>query len=162
MDGIRDKIVIAVFGSGSASEAEAGLAYDVGHFIASRGAILVCGGLGGCMEHAAKGAKEQGGLTIGIIPTYEKSSANQFIDIVIPTGMGHARNALVASTCDAAVAIGGATGTLSEIGLARKMGKPVVCLGCWEFKDDWEETAGLVRADTPEKAVSLALEEIGK
>jgi uncharacterized protein (TIGR00725 family) len=159
---LRDKIIIAVFGSGSASEAEAGLAYDVGRFIASNGAILVCGGLGGCMEHAAKGAKEQGGLTIGIIPTYEKSSANQFIDIVIPTGMGHARNALIAATADAAVAIGGTTGTLSEIGLARKMGKPVVCLGCWEFKDDWEKTAGVSRAETPEKAVAMAMGEIGK
>jgi uncharacterized protein (TIGR00725 family) len=162
MEELRDKPVIAVFGAGNADENESKLAYDVGHFIASKGAILVCGGLGGCMEQAARGAKENSGLTIGIIPFYEKSKANPYIDIVIPTGMGHARNILVAATADAAIAIGGASGTLSEIGLARKLGKPVVCLGSWEFKDQWEKTAGVLRAETSGEAVNIAIKEIGK
>lgn len=154
-----DKKVIAVFGAGNPSEREAKLAYEVGRYIALKNAILVCGGLGGCMEQAAKGAKDEGGLTIGIIPIYEKSAANKYIDIVIPTGLGNARNTLVASTADAAIAVGGKTGTLSEIGLARKMGKPVVTLESWEFDGEWENTAGLFKADTPEEAVEIAVRE---
>jgi len=162
MEALRNKIVIAVFGAGNPNDREAKLAYEVGRHIARRDAILVCGGLGGCMEQAAKGAKDESGLTIGIIPVYEKSAANVFVDIVIPTGLGSARNTLVASTADAAIAVGGKTGTLSEIGLARKMGKPVITLESWEFDGEWKNTAGLIKADTPGEAVEIAIREASK
>jgi hypothetical protein len=114
------------------------------------------------MEHAARGAKEEDGITIGVIPTYDKSSANPHIDIVISTGIGHARNAIVVATSDAAIAIGGAYGTLSEIALARKMGKPVVALGSWEFKDEWEDVSGVFRAGSPTEAVDIAIREASR
>ena len=162
MENLRDKPVIAIFGAGNPDELESKLAYDVGHFIAKSDAILVCGGLGGCMEQAAKGAKEEGGITIGIIPYYEKTRANPYIDIIIPTGMGNARNTLIAATADAAIAVGGKAGTLSEIGLARKMGKPVVTLDSWEFAGKWEGVAGVIKAETPQQAVEIALREAAK
>lgn len=162
MEALRNKIVIAVFCAGDPNDREAKLAYEVGKHIARRDAILVCGGLGGCMEQAARGAKDEGGLTIGIIPIYEKQAANAYIDIVIPTGLGNARNTLVASTADAAIAVGGKTGTLSEIGFARKMGKPVVTLESWEFDGEWKITAGVLKADTPEEAVEIAIREASK
>jgi uncharacterized protein (TIGR00725 family) len=114
------------------------------------------------MEQAAMGAKEEGGVTIGIVPTYDKSSANPYIDIVITAGMGNARNVLIAATADAAIAIGGSHGTLSEIALARKMGKPVVTLESWEFADKWHIKAGVIKAGNPEEAVKTALKEAAK
>jgi uncharacterized protein (TIGR00725 family) len=162
MENLRDKLIIALFGAGSPNKTEAKLAYEAGQHIARNGAILVCGGLGGCMERAAKGAKEEGGITIGIIPYYEKSRANPYIDIIIPTGMGNARNTLIAATADAAIAVGGKAGTLSEIGLARKMGKPVVTLDSWEFADKWEGVAGIIKAETPQQAVEIAMREAAR
>jgi uncharacterized protein (TIGR00725 family) len=162
MNAMRDRPVIAVIGAGSCNQTEAKLARDVGRLIARAGALLVCGGLSGCMEHAARGAKDEGGTTIGIIPGYDKSSANPYIDIVIPTGLGHARNTLVAAAADAAIAVGGSHGTLSEIALSRKMGKPVVTLASWEFAGKWDEKSGVFKADTPEQAVDIALREATK
>ena len=159
---IRGKLVIAVIGAGTCSNREAENAFSVGKEIARRDAILICGGLAGCMEHAARGAKEGGGLTIGIISTYDKTSANPYIDIVIATGMGNARNTIIVATADATIAIGGSHGTLSEIALARKLGKPVVSLGSWQFEGEWENKAGLFTAATPEEAVDIAIREASR
>ena len=125
-------------------------AAEVGRLIAERGAVLVCGGRGGAMEAACRGAKEVGGLTVGILPGPDRSEANPFVDVVLPTGLGEARNALVVGAADAVIAIGGGYGTLSEIALALKAGKRVIGLGTWEIE-------GVVAAESPEAAVAAAL-----
>ncbi len=128
----RKNLQIAVIGSSEPASEYLALAYDVGRIIASKGAVLVCGGLGGIMEAAAQGAKEKGGLTLGIIPDYDKQSANPFIDVVIPSGLGHARNILVAASGDLVVALPGSNGTRAEVSIALKLGKPVIGLLAWE------------------------------
>jgi uncharacterized protein (TIGR00725 family) len=122
----------------------------IGRELAARGATLVCGGLGGVMEAACRGAKEGGGTTVGILPGDDRAAANQFVDVAIPTGLGEARNALVVRAADALVAVGGGYGTLSEIALALKAGKRVVSLGSWEIE-------GVQPADGPEAAVEAVL-----
>jgi uncharacterized protein (TIGR00725 family) len=112
--------------------------------------VVVCGGLGGVMEAACRGAKEGGGLTVGILPGTERAAANRFVDVAIPTGLGEARNALVVRAADALVAIGGGYGTLSEIALALKAGKRVVGLDSWDID-------GVVAAPDPEAAVAAVL-----
>jgi len=124
---------IGVIGAGNAKEEITLLAYAVGAEIARAGAVLVCGGLGGVMEAAARGARKAGGHTVGILPGPDRSAANSSIEITIPTDMGHARNAVVVHASDALIAVGGAYGTLSEIALALKMGKIVVGLQSWEI-----------------------------
>ncbi|OGL63804.1 MAG: TIGR00725 family protein, partial [Candidatus Tectomicrobia bacterium RIFCSPLOWO2_12_FULL_69_37] len=109
------KTLIAVIGDSVPSAETAALAEEVGRRIAERGAVLVCGGLGGVMEAAARGAKSAGGLTLGILPGYDPASANPYIDLPICTGMGHARNVIIAATAGALIALEGAYGTLSEI-----------------------------------------------
>jgi len=125
-------------------------AAEVGRLVAERGAVLVCGGLGGTMESACRGAKEGGGLTVGILPGPDRSAANPFVDVALPTGLGEARNALVVRAADVVIAIGGGYGTLSEIALALKAGKPVVGLGTWDID-------GVTVAEDPETAVAAAL-----
>jgi uncharacterized protein (TIGR00725 family) len=120
---------IAVVGAGKATEVEHALAHEVGGAIGRAGAILVCGGLGGVMEAAARGAREAGGLTIGILPGPSSQAANDWISVPLATGMGEARNALVVRSAEAVIAVGGGWGTLSEIALARKMGLEVATLG---------------------------------
>jgi uncharacterized protein (TIGR00725 family) len=143
---------IAVIGSGDAAAEVRALALAVGREIAANGAVLVCGGLGGVMEAAAQGAREAGGHTIGILPSYDRKTANRFIEFAIPTGIGEARNAIVIGSADAAIALsGGEGGTLAEIGFALKLKRPVIALSAWS------EIKGLHRADNPASAVSLAL-----
>jgi len=120
---------IAVVGAGEATEEERSVAAEVGRALAQAGAVLVCGGLGGVMEAAARGAREVGGLTVGILPGTAASAANASIDVPLPTGLGEARNALVVGAAEAVIAVGGEWGTLSEIALARKTGIDVVTLG---------------------------------
>jgi uncharacterized protein (TIGR00725 family) len=105
----------------------------VGRELGSRGAVLVCGGLGGVMEAACRGAKAAGGTTLGILPGTARSAANEFVDVAIPTGLGEARNALVVRAADAVIAVGGGYGTLSEIALALKAGKRVAGIDTWEI-----------------------------
>ena len=105
----------------------------MGRELAARGAVLVCGGLGGVMEAACRGAKDAGGRTVGILPGTDRAAANPFVDTAIPTGLGEARNALVVRAADGLIAVGGGYGTLSEIALALKAGKPVVGLDSWEI-----------------------------
>ena len=144
-------VQIGVVGGGECPTPVARLAEEVGERIAQAGAILMCGGLQGVMRAAAEGAKRRGGLTVGILPGTEHEDANPFIDVRIVTGLGHARNALVARSSHALIALAGEYGTLSEIALALKIGVPVVGLS------SWFDLEGVVKADSPEEAVSRAL-----
>jgi uncharacterized protein (TIGR00725 family) len=143
---------VAVVGPGEASAEEVATAEEVGRLLAARGAVVVCGGLGGVMEAACRGAKEGGGTTVGILPGHERAAANRFVDVAIATGLGEARNALVVRAADVLIAVGGAFGTLSEIALALKTGTPVVGVGSWELAGRPVREA----RDAPE-AVELAL-----
>lgn len=121
------------------------------------GAVLVCGGLGGVMEAACRGAKRGGGLTVGLLPDASRERANPFVDVAVATGMGEARNAMVVGGADAVIAVGGEYGTLSEIALALRAGKPVVGLGTWELRRSGRDDEGIVPADSPEEAAEMAL-----
>jgi uncharacterized protein (TIGR00725 family) len=147
----RRRVQIAVAGGGSCSKATARLAETVGREIARAGAVLVCGGLGGVMAAAARGAAEAGGLVVGILPGYAHAAANPYCAIALPTGLGHARNALVAAGGDALVALPGRDGTLAEIALASVVGCPVVAVGAWPT------IRGVVHARSPREAVARAL-----
>lgn len=122
------KKLIAVIGGHEVDEKIADLAYRVGKIIAQNNCVLICGGKGGVMKEAARGAKEENGLTVGILPGAEKTEANEFIDIAIPTNISSARNAIIARACDLAIAIDGSYGTLSEIALCLTIGKKVLGL----------------------------------
>jgi uncharacterized protein (TIGR00725 family) len=148
--------IIAVIGAADASAKVRELALEVGCAIGRRGAVLVCGGRGGVMEAAARGARSAGGHTLGILPGYERDMANPHIEFAIPTGMGQARNVIVVATADAVIALAGEGGTLSEIGLAIKLGRPVVALRSWD--EIARRMAGITYADSAEAAVELALE----
>lgn len=141
---------IAVIGAGDAAGELEGMAEQVGRLVAQGGAVLVCGGLGGVMAAACRGARAAGGTTVGILPGPDRSAANPWVGVAIPTGIGEARNALVVGAADAVVAVGGGYGTLSEIALALKAEKVVVGLSTWEIP-------GVVATATPEEAVALAL-----
>jgi uncharacterized protein (TIGR00725 family) len=129
----------------------------VGRGLAERGAVLVCGGRGGGMEAACRGAKSAGGTTVGILPGSDRAEANAFVDVAIPTGLGEARNALVVRAADALIAVGGGWGTLSEIALAMRAGKRVVGLASWEVAKGGTPVEGVVVAADAGKAVELAL-----
>ncbi|MCG9479856.1 MAG: TIGR00725 family protein [Actinomycetia bacterium] len=134
-------------------------AFKVGQNIASSGAILVCGGLTGVMEAACRGAKDKGGLTIGILPSTDKASANQWVDIPIPTGLGYARNSLVVLSGDAVIAIDGADGTLSEIGYALTFSKPLIGLNTWNIEPCGSVAAPrIIPAASPAEAVAKAMD----
>ena len=152
MTDLRKKKRIAVIGGARAEKKHLERAAAVGRLIAERGAILVCGGLGGVMEAACRGAREAGGLTIGIIPGKDPAEANAYIDIAIATGLGFTRNSLVAMNADAVIAVDGEYGTLSEIAYTIVFGKKVIGLETWDIK-------GVRAAHDPEEAVRLALEE---
>ncbi len=156
---LRNRKIIAVCCAGKPSEREKTLAYQVGCEIAKNGAIVVCGGLMGSMEAVAKGAKESGGTTIGIIPTTNRSDANAWIDIVIPTGLGHGRNNIVVATADGIIGVGGSWGTLSELSIAVKMGKPVAVLDGWKAESPYKGEGDFIVAKTPEEAVKAVLGE---
>ena len=146
--------LVAVVGGSTCTGTEAEWAAAVGRLVAERGAILVCGGLGGVMEAAARGAKQAGGLTIGILPGDDPGAANPHIDVAIATGMGEMRNALIVRAAGAVIAIGGGWGTLSEIALARRIETPVVGL-----HDSFRPAVEIVRVEQPEQAVQWALEQ---
>ncbi|MFQ6137165.1 MAG: TIGR00725 family protein [Candidatus Hydrothermarchaeales archaeon] len=151
-------LYIGVIGSSSADEKLRKAAEKVGEELAKASCILVCGGLTGVMEAAAKGAKKEGGLTVGILPGFTKDEANKYIDVKIVTAMSHARNAIVARTADVLIAVGGELGTLSEISLGLKMGKPVVILegvgGVGSRVEGLNEKVHFSKS--PEEAVKLA------
>jgi len=144
-------IQVSVIGSGSEHEARA---EEVGRLLAERGCTVVTGGLGEVMAAAARGAKKAGGTTIGILPGQSRAEANEWIDHVVVTGIGHARNLAVAGSGDAVIAVGGSWGTLAEIGFAMRLGRPVVVL-----EPGWE-LDGIDRGETPADAVDLALSRV--
>jgi uncharacterized protein (TIGR00725 family) len=144
---------VSVIGSGAENESRA---EEVGRLLAERGCTVVTGGLGEVMAAAARGAKAAGGTTIGIVPGTSRAPANEWIDHAIVTDLGHARNAVVAATGDAVIAVGGSYGTLTEIGFARIYGRPVVIL------EPGLEVEGVPRAATPAEAVEYVLASVAK
>jgi uncharacterized protein (TIGR00725 family) len=142
---------IAVVGDSDPSSEVTQWAEEVGQLLAKGGAVVICGGLGGVMTAAARGAAAQGGTTVGILPTYDVSTGNSSLSIVIPSGMGHARNMMVVAAGDAVIALPGAYGTLSEVALALKLGKAVIGVNAWG------DVKGVETARTPSEAVTLAL-----
>ncbi|MFQ5815099.1 MAG: TIGR00725 family protein [Candidatus Hydrothermarchaeaceae archaeon] len=152
-------VQIAVVGDGKATGKVYDLAVKVGAEIADAKAILVCGGLGGVMEACAKGAKENGGLTIGILPGQDSTEANPHIDVKVVTAMSHARNAIIARTADAVIVVGGGYGTLSEVAFALKLEKPVVLLETSGGILQDFTLEGMIRAKNPAEAVKIALEK---
>ena len=151
MKDIRKRIRIAVIGGSRPGRQALEAAFEVGRLVARAGAIVVCGGLGGVMEAASRGAREEGGFVAGILPGGSPDDANPWVDLPVATGLGYTRNALVVMNADAVVAIDGEYGTLSEIAYGKIHGKKVVGLGTWDVK-------GVEPATTPEEAVRLALE----
>jgi uncharacterized protein (TIGR00725 family) len=148
---------VAVVGPSDAASDEVEAARAVGAELARRGAVVVCGGRGGVMEAAARGAREGGGTAVGILPGPERAEANAYVDLAIATGMGELRNGLIVRTVDAVIAIGGAYGTLSEIALALKIGKPVVGLKTWELARAGRADDSIAAASGPVEAVDMAL-----
>jgi uncharacterized protein (TIGR00725 family) len=146
------KPVIAVVGAGKCQKKLRDVAALIGRYIAEHGGVLICGGLGGVMEGAARGAKEGGGTTIGVLPSTERADANEFIDHVILTGFGEARNILVIRSADAVIALPGKYGTLSEMAFARLFDIPLISVGSWKLGDDF------VQIEDPLEAAKAAME----
>jgi hypothetical protein len=143
---VSDPPYIAVVGPGEASAAELASAEEIGAGLAARGAVVVTGGLGGVMEAACRGARSRHGHTLGILPGDDREAANGWVEIAVATGMGELRNGLVVRASDALVAVGGGHGTLSEVALALKLGRPVIGLGTWAVH-------GVDEVTTPNEAV---------
>lgn len=181
----RDAVYIGVVGPSAASDDELVSAERIGALLARRGAIVVCGGHGGVMEAVSKGAALNGGQTIGLLPGTERAAGNPYLTIALPTGLGELRNGLIVRAVDAVIAVGGSWGTLSEVALAVRTGKPVVALGGWRMEriapgpgrasrspqqpselpepsgtPGLSELPGPVPADSPDHAVALALASI--
>ena len=136
---------VGVVGPG---DAESDAAFEVGRLLAERGVVVVTGGLGGVMAAASRGAASVGGVTLGVLPGTDRSAANEWVSVAVPTGLGELRNGLVVRASDALVAVGGGYGTLSEIALALKAGKRVVGIGTWDVD-------GVVEAPDAGSAVEL-------
>jgi uncharacterized protein (TIGR00725 family) len=151
------RLVIAVIGAGEPSAGEAVLAEEVGREIAGHGAVLVCGGLGGIMEAACRGAAEAGGITVGILPGDNPNTANPSVQIPVVTGMRNARNVIVVKSAGAVIAIGGSYGTLSEIAHALQNNIPVIGLDTWHISRDDTEDESIVRVNNPQEAVEKAM-----
>jgi uncharacterized protein (TIGR00725 family) len=156
------QIYISVIGVGVEDPKTNALAYDVGKFIAKQSAILVCGGLSGVMNEAARGSTDAGGMSIGILPGPDRRSASKHLSVAIPTGLGEIRNALVVRSGDCVIAIGAGYGTLSEIGLAIKAGKPVIGLHTWELHRNGCIDDEIIIAQNAEDAVDKAFSAIEK
>ena len=153
--------IVGVIGGSKPDPDHQRLAEEVGAEIAKRGAAVVCGGLTGVMESVCKGARSQGGLTIGIIPSNFKEDANPYVQIPIVTGMGMGRNVMLVMTADVLIAIGGEFGTLSEIAHALNIGKTVIGLRTWKLENAHPKPIpNLIETDSPKKAVDLALNAI--
>ena len=149
------KKIIGVIGGASVSEEIYELALEVGREIARAGAVLVCGGRTGVMEAASRGAHEEGGLVVGILPGSSPEEANPFVDVPIVTNLGLARNVLVVQTAQALIAVDGSYGTLSELAFALQLGKPIAGLRTWEVDSQ------IHRVETPAEAVRWAVKAIG-
>jgi uncharacterized protein (TIGR00725 family) len=159
----RSRQVALIGPSGAELRSEAArLGEEVGRLLAEAGVTLVCGGMGGVMEAACRGAGQAGGEAIGIVPGHEVGEANEFCTHVVATGIGHARNLAVVSSGEVVIAIGGEWGTLSEIGFARAIGRTVIALRSWQLngREKMEGAPGVVQAESAGEAVALALEAL--
>ncbi|MGH7640925.1 MAG: TIGR00725 family protein [Candidatus Dormibacteria bacterium] len=153
---------VAVIGPGeSADPDDLAAAREVGVLLARRRVVVVCGGLGGVMEAAAQGVAEAGGFSLGILPGSDPSSANRFLNLALPTGLGEARNALVIRAAQGVISVGGSWGTLSELALARASGRPVISLRGWRLLDGRGRALPMETADSPAAAVGRMLELLG-
>jgi hypothetical protein len=150
--------LIAVVGGNEASPENLRLAEEVGGELARRGVVLICGGFGGIMEAACRGAKQAGGTTVAILPGSDPSDANPYVDIAICTGMGYARNVIVVKSAGAVIAIDGVYGTLSEIAHALGEDIPVIGLNTWTLAREGEQDRSIIRAESALDAVEMALE----
>ena len=150
-------VYVAVIGSGEADADRDARAREVGAGLAERGAVLVCGGLGGVMAAAARGAQEAGGTTVGLLPGPDRDGANPHLTVALPTGMGELRNGLIVRAADTVIAFGGEYGTLSEIGFALRLGRPVVGLDTWELSQAGRPWEAIVVVRSPAEAVERAL-----
>ncbi len=148
------RTIIGVIGAGEVSAAGYETARQVGRLLAERGTVVVCGGLGGVMEAACRGCREAGGETIGILPGTDAEAANPYVSLAIATNMGHARNVIIAHTAQALIAVEGEFGTLSEMAIALKLGRPVVAL------NSWPGLAGVVEVACAKEAVDRVLQMI--
>jgi uncharacterized protein (TIGR00725 family) len=148
---VSDPRYVAVIGPSDASDDEVARAEELGRLLASRGAVVVCGGLGGVMEGVSRGAAGAGGTVLGILPGSDRGDANGHVTVTLPTGLGEMRNALVVRAADVVIAVGGSYGTLSEIAFALRTGVPVVGIGTWDIDD-------VIDAPDPEAAVTIAWE----
>ena len=157
---IEKKKLIAVIGSSQSSAKESKLAEEVGRELAKRDAVLVCGGLGGVMEAACRGASSEGGLTIGVLPGESSREANGYVKIPIVTGIGYARNVVVVKSAQAIIAIGGSYGTLSEIGHALQNGIPIIGLDTWSLSRNGKTNRSIIPAKGAADAVSIAFDHI--
>ena len=145
--------LVAVCGESDPQTSLADVAFELGRGIAQRDAVLICGGLTGVMEHAARGARAAGGLTIGLLPGDDPDEANEYVQMAIATGLGHARNAILACTADGVIALGGGLGTLSEIALALRNGRPTIGIQTWRFDRDRRTEPELPIAANPKDAL---------
>lgn len=156
----NDLIFIGVIGGSDVSPQIAGLAEEIGREIARQGAVLVCGGMGGAMEAACRGASAEGGLTIGILPGEDRQTANSYVKVPIVTGIGYARNVAVVKSSQAIIAIDGSYGTLTEIGYALQSNIPVIGLKTWSLSIDDKVDKSIIPAKNPKEAVEKALAQI--
>lgn len=152
--------IVAVVGGGLVETDVEAVAEEVGRLLAERGAIVLTGGLGGVMAAASRGAAKAGGTTVGVLPGDDRADANEWVGVAIATGMGEARNALVARAADAMIAVGGEFGTLSEIALALKLGRPVIGIDTWEIRRSGVTLDPILRARDAAHAVELVLERV--
>lgn len=153
----RRSPLVAIIGAAGCSSDEAQAAEIVGRVLAEAGAVLICGGRGGVMEAACRGAQSAGGLTVGILPGDDPAQANPYVDVPIATGLGEARNAIVARTAQVVIAIGGQYGTLTEIAFALKAGLPVVGIRTWQMRSAEGLEPAIIRVDDPVEAAQRAL-----
>jgi uncharacterized protein (TIGR00725 family) len=154
--GVGRQAYVAVVGAADATPEELQLAGEVGRLLAEDGAIMICGGLGGVMDEAARACETAGGTSVGILPGDDRAPASRHLTVGIATGIGEARNAIVVRSADVVIAVGGEYGTLSEIAFALKMGKPVIGLATWELSREGMPDP-ILRTDSPIEAVARAL-----
>jgi uncharacterized protein (TIGR00725 family) len=152
--------LVSIIGGADCSENEFEIAEEVGYLLGKEGVVILCGGRGGVMEAACQGAQKAGGITVGILPGQDPSAGNPYLDIAMPTGMGHSRNSLVAQAAGVVIAIGGGYGTLSEIGIALKTGRVVIGIGTWEAIDKSGKVITILQARDAQTAVDLAMENL--
>jgi uncharacterized protein (TIGR00725 family) len=162
MTRLVDRLHVAVIGGGHADDEDCDRAARVGRALAEAGAVVVCGGLGGVMAAACRGARDGGGTSVGILPGADRDGANEYVDVAVATAMGEGRNILVVRNADAVVAVGGEFGTLSEVALALQAGVPVIGLDTWELSKRGRPARGVLEAKNPEEAADIAVREAAR